>query len=182
MRSHSSQIGTCEDGRAVESGSQSDDEDVAVDASWSSLCLHARASAETGFSRESREDTECELFNVIVDTYYRGGVYVHDTLASGRRAQFVLVRGELSHCCLRVRELLPLTRETLIVAILGLIPEATLGQNTGTVTAVNINRVSNRLAVQQNVPTTATYESVCPWEKLRGRKVLDALNSKSADT
>jgi hypothetical protein len=51
-----------------------------------------------------------------------------------------------------------------ILALVGLLPCTALsGQNTGTVTAVNINRVWNGLAVQLNVPITATYESACPW-------------------
>jgi hypothetical protein len=35
------------------------------------------------------------------------------------------------------------------------------GQNTGTVTVMNINRVFNGLAVQLNVPATGIYESAC---------------------
>jgi hypothetical protein len=59
---------------------------------------------------------------------------------------------------------IPSVRAALTVALIGLLPHAALsGQNTGSVTAVNINRVFNGLAVQLNVPTTAIYESACPW-------------------
>jgi hypothetical protein len=58
----------------------------------------------------------------------------------------------------------PWIRAVSIVALIGLLPGTALsGQNTGTVTAVNINKGLDGLAVQLNVPSTAIYESACPW-------------------
>lgn len=37
------------------------------------------------------------------------------------------------------------------------------GSNSGKVNVVNVNRSLNGLAVQLNIPLTATYESSCPW-------------------